>query len=574
VPVPAAAGSTTQEYRGEPAAGTATERVRVALVPEAGSVTDGDLYRFLRRRLRAFCTMLANLFFAMASLSLVFSLAGFHPDGRVDLTEWLRLYWKLLLLTISLSASAAVLWRRPPRTVGGLRIIELVVIGALAIYMLQLNALPFAWDFLVEAGQQQSPRGRMAYRTCYTMMVALQWFFILTVYGTFIPNTWRRCAAVVAVIAASPLVLFVVQGVWFRPLDRTIFWIGLLQIGFFVTFAAVIAIVACSRIEILRRQVGEARKLGQYVLKEKLGEGGMGEVYLAQHVLLRRPCALKLIRPERAGDQKVLRRFEREVQATATLTHPNTRWNGSRHARLSVAGTGRRTGGGRGAQRHLQRRGAGVLPALGAPPIRRPHGHETDCRAPVRGAGAVVPPPGRRAGRPGGRDPSLSGQGPECSVSRRQQPGCRTVFVCGGWANGLRGRRREGCERQPSRERWRRSMLSGPKQALHLTWPASALWGVHSLPGGPGKGVLRNFYQGKKPSVDLDDISKPIFDSMEGIVYRNDRQIKQAQITHLRIGGAFSIAGVSRILVTALQTGSQFVYVRIEGPADPFPLPK
>ena len=324
MPVPAAAGSTTQEYRGEPAAGAAPERVRVALVPGSGSVTDGDLYRFLRRRLRVFCTMLASLFFAMASLSLVFSLAGFHPDGSVDLTEWLRRYWKLLLLTISLSASAALLWRRPPRTVGGLRIIELVVIGALAIYMLQLNALPFAWDFLVEAGQQPSPRGRMAYRMCYTMMVALQWFFILTLYGTFIPNTWRRCATVVAVLAASPLVLFVVQGVWLRPLDPTIFWIGLLQIGFFVTLAAVIAVVACSRIEILRRQVGEARKLGQYVLKEKLGEGGMGEVYLAQHVLLRRPCALKLIRPERAGDPKILRRFEREVQATATLTHPNT----------------------------------------------------------------------------------------------------------------------------------------------------------------------------------------------------------------------------------------------------------
>src|SRR5262249_25134526 len=96
------------------------------------------------------------------------------------------------------------------------------------------------------------------------------------------------------------------------------------QIGFFVALAAVIAVVACSRIEILRRQAGKARILGQYVLKEKLGEGGMGEGYLAQHVLLRRPCALKLIRPERACDSKILQRFEREVQATAMLTHPNT----------------------------------------------------------------------------------------------------------------------------------------------------------------------------------------------------------------------------------------------------------
>jgi serine/threonine-protein kinase len=50
----------------------------------------------------------------------------------------------------------------------------------------------------------------------------------------------------------------------------------------------------------------------------------MGEVYLAEHALLRRPCALKLIRPEQGGDAHYLSRFEREVQAMATLTHPNT----------------------------------------------------------------------------------------------------------------------------------------------------------------------------------------------------------------------------------------------------------
>jgi len=78
------------------------------------------------------------------------------------------------------------------------------------------------------------------------------------------------------------------------------------------------------RVEILRQKAIEARKLGQYLLKQRLGAGGMGEVHLAEHVLLRRPCAIKLIRPERAGDPTNLLRFEREVQTTATLTHPNT----------------------------------------------------------------------------------------------------------------------------------------------------------------------------------------------------------------------------------------------------------
>jgi serine/threonine-protein kinase len=75
----------------------------------------------------------------------------------------------------------------------------------------------------------------------------------------------------------------------------------------------------------LRQQVAEANELGQYVLEEKIGGGGMGEVWRARHRLLIRPAAIKLIRPQMSGDAELLlRRFEREARATAALKSPHT----------------------------------------------------------------------------------------------------------------------------------------------------------------------------------------------------------------------------------------------------------
>ena len=109
-----------------------------------------------------------------------------------------------------------------------------------------------------------------------------------------------------------------------NPVPGSKFVDYVLSLILWMMYAVVIAIVGSHRLEKLRREASAARQLGQYRLKERLGAGGMGEVFLAEHMLLRRPCAIKLIRPDRAGDPQSLLRFEREVQTTATLSHPNT----------------------------------------------------------------------------------------------------------------------------------------------------------------------------------------------------------------------------------------------------------
>src|SRR5262249_30000029 len=151
----------------------------------------------------------------------------------------------------------------------------------------------------------------------------IHWALMMVGYGVFIPNTWYRCAAIVSLIGLvaflPDVVAVLVYPVAPQPVVRYLamkaLWLGV---------AGAIVVYGAHRIEVWRQEVLVARKLGQYLLRERLGTGGMGEVYLAEHLLLRRPCAIKLIRPERARDVRNLQRFEREVQTTATLTHPNT----------------------------------------------------------------------------------------------------------------------------------------------------------------------------------------------------------------------------------------------------------
>ena len=95
-------------------------------------------------------------------------------------------------------------------------------------------------------------------------------------------------------------------------------------VGFGALVAAVLlALVSGFSALRFREQLRRGRRVGAYVLEQPIGEGGMASVYRARHDLLKRPTAIKLLKPARATDEMIAR-FEREVQLASRLSHPNT----------------------------------------------------------------------------------------------------------------------------------------------------------------------------------------------------------------------------------------------------------
>jgi serine/threonine-protein kinase len=145
---------------------------------------------------------------------------------------------------------------------------------------------------------------------------------VLFLRAALVPSDARR-TALIAVITYLPMLIGtigidsnVLPG---RPAHATLIlwaavWAAIGTAGTTVTSRVIYG---------LRRKVEAALKLGQYTLEDRIGRGGMGVVYRASHALLRRPTAIKLLDPALVGTGAVAR-FEREVQTTSQLTHPNT----------------------------------------------------------------------------------------------------------------------------------------------------------------------------------------------------------------------------------------------------------
>jgi hypothetical protein len=242
--------------------------------------------------------------------------------GSEDLTLY-RFDVVIVMALVGIIALLSIPWRIP---LALLKALELGMLGLLA------SRVTFVqYRLMLVYSLRDDP---MMAQLTMKNVVLLTAILILT-YGLYVPKSWRRAALVVGPLALLPFATLLVL---YLQYPEAMMWLGqgwrrnlntprvlllvfdaliLLMLAAGSTFGA----RAMSR---LRREAVEARQLGQYRLRCRLGGGGMGEVYLAEHQLLKRPCAVKLIEPGHATDPRALARFEREVRLTATLSHPNT----------------------------------------------------------------------------------------------------------------------------------------------------------------------------------------------------------------------------------------------------------
>jgi eukaryotic-like serine/threonine-protein kinase len=143
---------------------------------------------------------------------------------------------------------------------------------------------------------------------------------LILLFPVIIPNSaWKTLTAALICASTDPIGVY-----WAASLGKEMPPVSDLVFVYSSNYiCAGLALVPALVITRLGRQITQAREMGSYRLLERLGKGGMGEVWRASHRLLAREAAVKIIRPESLGSggdgHHLIQRFEREAQATANL---------------------------------------------------------------------------------------------------------------------------------------------------------------------------------------------------------------------------------------------------------------
>jgi eukaryotic-like serine/threonine-protein kinase len=283
--------------------GTLSERAAKARLVSPGSVlapldSEGRA-DYLRRRIAIFARMnftMGGFFVVSVRIHRAVFLFGAKP--------WTALFGANLLAQLAILAFQVGVWCVARRRVWSARWLEVLdvflVVGTLTGHALVVPLLTFVTGYRLD------------------QLMVLVAYCVLISHAAIVPSS-PRTTAVIGVLGTLPVMAIAVwegrrRGAVLENASFTALW----------CVAAIVLTTFTSKVMYgLRQSVALMQHLGQYVIERKIGEGGMGEVYLARHTMLRRPTAVKLLPPERAGAETV-HRFEREVRETSRLSHPNT----------------------------------------------------------------------------------------------------------------------------------------------------------------------------------------------------------------------------------------------------------
>ncbi|MBW2523169.1 MAG: serine/threonine protein kinase [Deltaproteobacteria bacterium] len=286
----------------------------------------------LQRRVSSVGKVLAIVFALGQTFNTVTSMAARGLGSFVEpgnLLAWLGVGCSVAMWLL---CRGPVRSRRYVETVEAVTILGAVVVVSLMSRYINLQVIFVVTDFdpaIFTGGAVAPPVAALAQLyMAHSLMLGVLFPFALR--AALVPSTVRRTAVLTAV-AALPLIAIVALGWVPFEADHTVREATTpgakrmiaTTIVVWWTLATIVCVAITKTVHNLRREVRAAMQLGQYTLDRQLGEGGMGVVYRAHHALMRRPTAIKLLSPDKAGAAS-LARFEREVQLTAQLTHPNT----------------------------------------------------------------------------------------------------------------------------------------------------------------------------------------------------------------------------------------------------------
>jgi serine/threonine-protein kinase len=263
---------------------------------------DAETQRLLRRRLLVYVRMVAMLFGGLYLLGAV-SLLCLAPDQFISVHAHPG---KIINLALTLGAFGFVSFlRRVAPSERALRALD--------------AGFAFAIAVAIGMGSATAPTGYH-----FEVIALLVMIFLLVLRAALVPSR-PFFTAMVAVACSLPILVGAYVQLQGTPMPNEFMTPGVIVVALSAWCAvATAATTVVSRVIYgLVTQVRDAQHLGRYTLGTKIGEGGMGEVYRAEHAMLRRPTAIKLLLPGKVS-ASALERFEREVQLTSRLSHPNT----------------------------------------------------------------------------------------------------------------------------------------------------------------------------------------------------------------------------------------------------------